>query len=37
MYHLSKIDNPWDQDVALKQALGVPTEVWTRANTVLAH
>lgn len=37
MYHLSKIDNPWDQDVALKQALGVPTEVWTRANAVLAH
>ncbi|MEO6996236.1 MAG: amidohydrolase family protein, partial [Lacunisphaera sp.] len=37
MYALSKLDNPWDRDVALKQALGVPTEVWTRANAVLAH
>ena len=37
MYTLSKIDNPWDRDVALKQALGVPTEVWTRANAILAH
>jgi uncharacterized protein len=27
--------NPWDRDVALKQALGVPTEVWTRAERVL--
>jgi hypothetical protein len=32
---LSRIDNPWDRDVALKQALGVPSEVWTRADPLL--
>ena len=37
MYGLAKIGNPWDRDVALKQALGVPAEVWTRADAVLAH
>lgn len=30
MRAIAKIDNPWDRDVALKQALGVPTELWTR-------
>jgi predicted TIM-barrel fold metal-dependent hydrolase len=29
-------NNPWDRDVALKQALGVPAEVWTRADSLLA-
>jgi hypothetical protein len=24
------IDNPWDRDVALKQALGVPQTVFSR-------
>ena len=35
MFTFSKISNPWDRDVALKQALGVPTEVWKRAETLL--
>jgi hypothetical protein len=34
---LVRIKNPWDRDVALKQALGVPTGVWTRADALLAH
>lgn len=37
IWAISKIDNPWDRDVALKQALGVPTEVWARADALLAH
>ena len=32
---ISAIENSWDRDVALKQALGVPTDVWTRAGAVL--
>lgn len=36
-YACARIENPWDRDVALKQALGVPTEIWTRADDVLAH
>ncbi len=35
MWHISRIKNPWDRDVALKQALGVPAEVFTRAATIL--
>lgn len=35
MASLSRIPNPWDRDVALKQALGVPAEVWTAADSVL--
>lgn len=27
--------NPWDRDVELKQALGLPAEVWTKAECVL--
>jgi predicted TIM-barrel fold metal-dependent hydrolase len=34
-YDLSRIDNPWDRDVALKQALGLPAEVWTRSEAIL--
>lgn len=34
---IGKIDNPWDRDVALKQALGVPTEVWTAADRIIKH
>lgn len=34
---IGKIKNPWDRDVALKQALGVPADVWTRADAILAH
>jgi uncharacterized protein len=37
MVAISKISNPWDRDVALKQSLGVPAEVWTRADALLAH
>ncbi len=31
MYQVSRIKNPWDQDVLLKQTLGVPDEVFTRS------
>lgn len=33
----SRLKNPWDRDVALKQALGVPTEIWTRADHLLVR
>ena len=36
-WDIARTANPWDRDVALKQALGVPAEVWTRADTVLGH
>lgn len=32
---LSAIENPWDRDVELKQALGVPKEVFTRSRLLL--
>ena len=32
---ISRIKNPWDRDVALKQALGVPADVFTRAENLL--
>jgi len=35
MWRISWIRNPWDRDVALKQALGVPAEVFTRAERLL--
>jgi uncharacterized protein len=35
MWRISHIKNPWDRDVALKQALGVPAEVFTRAETLI--
>lgn len=35
MCRISRIKNPWDRDVALKQALGVPADVFTRAATLL--
>lgn len=31
---IAAIENPWDQDVALKQALGVPAGVFDRARTL---
>jgi hypothetical protein len=34
---LAKIDNPWDRDVALKQALGFPAEVWTRGEALIGR
>jgi predicted TIM-barrel fold metal-dependent hydrolase len=33
---LSALANPWDRDVALKQALGVPDTVFARTETLLA-
>jgi hypothetical protein len=33
---IARIGNPWDRDVALKQALGFPADVWTRADALLA-
>jgi predicted TIM-barrel fold metal-dependent hydrolase len=34
-WQISRIKNPWDRDVALKQALGVPADVFTRAENLL--
>jgi uncharacterized protein len=35
MWRISRIKNPWDRDVALKQSLGVPAAVFTRAEKLL--
>jgi predicted TIM-barrel fold metal-dependent hydrolase len=35
MREISAMENPWDRDVALKQALGVPKEIFTKANELL--
>lgn len=35
MARLSNISNPWDRDVELKQALGVPTEVFLRTEQIV--
>ena len=35
MWRICRIRNPWDRDVALKQALGVPADVFTRAGELL--
>lgn len=32
---IAAIANPWDRDIALKQALGVPSEVFTRGRHLL--
>jgi predicted TIM-barrel fold metal-dependent hydrolase len=29
------LKNPWDRDVALKQALGVPTDLWMRGDSLM--
>jgi predicted TIM-barrel fold metal-dependent hydrolase len=34
-WQISRIKNPWDRDVALKQALGVPADVFTKAEKLL--
>ena len=31
MLKIQRIENPWDRDIALKQALGVPTEIFARS------
>ncbi len=35
MSEIAGIENPWDRDVALKQALGVPPEIFQRSATLL--
>ncbi|HVY72004.1 MAG TPA: metal-dependent hydrolase, partial [Verrucomicrobiae bacterium] len=36
MARIDAIRNPWDRDVALKQALGVPSEIFLKAREILA-
>ncbi|MCH9698767.1 MAG: amidohydrolase family protein [Gammaproteobacteria bacterium] len=35
MHSISSLDNVWDRDVALKQALGVNTEIFARSRELL--
>lgn len=35
MRAITKMVSAWDRDVALKQALGFPSDVWTRAEDIL--
>jgi hypothetical protein len=35
MRRLARLENPWDRDVELKQALGVPAEVFAAGTRVL--
>ena len=35
MWQISHIENPWDRDIALKQALGMPSTVFAKTNEVL--
>lgn len=35
MVTISRLENPWDRDVALKQALGVSADIWARAEGIL--
>lgn len=37
MQALAEIGNPWDRDVALKQALGVPPEIFSRTRELLGR
>lgn len=37
MQTLAEIGNPWDRDVALKQALGVPPEIFSRTRDLLGR
>ncbi len=37
MAGITKIANVWDRDVALKQSLGLPADVWTRAESVIGQ
>lgn len=36
MARLAAIENPWDRDVALKQALGLPAEVFERSGQLVS-
>lgn len=33
---IARIENPWDRDVRLKQALGFDADVWTRGESLVA-
>ncbi|MBU5612142.1 amidohydrolase family protein [Geomonas azotofigens] len=35
MLQIAGIPNPWDQDVALKEALGVPEQIFFNANSII--
>lgn len=35
MWEIEQIENPWDRDIALKHALGVPTAVFARSAKLL--
>ncbi|HRI15948.1 MAG TPA: amidohydrolase family protein [Verrucomicrobiota bacterium] len=35
MRTLAEVENPWDRDVLLKQALGVPPDIFTRSRELL--
>ncbi|GFO62652.1 amidohydrolase family protein [Geomonas paludis] len=35
MLQISQVANPWDQDVALKEALGVPEQIFFNANSII--
>jgi predicted TIM-barrel fold metal-dependent hydrolase len=35
MWHITKIENPFDRDIALKQALGMPTDIFSRSSQLL--
>lgn len=35
MARLSRVPHPWDRDVALKQALGVPADVFARSGQIV--
>ena len=35
MWQITKIQNPFDRDVALKQALGMPTSIFARSSELL--
>ncbi len=37
MNRLAAIENPWDRDIELKQALGVPQEIFGRASRLLMN
>lgn len=34
-WQIARLSNPWDRDVALKQALGFPADCWTRPEQLL--
>ena len=35
MWHISKIANPFDRNIALKQALGIPTDIFEKSRQLL--